>query len=150
MLRRLARELQKSILISTHELELALSWADTLWLMDRSGGIVSGAPEELVLGGDIERVFGSAELSYDMERGEFSVQQSDLRPIYLQASSPDQTLRLRWTVHALARLGYCPVTEPETLPRVVVSSTEWHLTTGEGTRNCGTLTELLTELRGID
>ena len=45
MLRRLARELQKSILISTHELELALSWADTLWLMDRSGGIVSGAPE---------------------------------------------------------------------------------------------------------
>ena len=150
MLRRLARELQKSVLISTHELELALSWADTLWLMDRSGRIVSGAPEELVLGGDIERVFGSTELSYDMERGEFSVQQSDLRPIGLSASSSDESLRLRWTSHALSRLGYYATTEPGVQPRVLVSPTEWHLTTGEGTRSCGTLTERLTELRGMD
>ena len=150
MLRRLARELQKSILISTHELELALSWADTLWLMDRSGRIVSGAPEELVLGGDIERVFGSAELSYDMERGEFSVQQSDLRPIGLSASSSDESLRLRWTSHALSRLGYYATTEPGVQPRVLVSPAGWTLTTARGMRSYPSLTELLTELRGMD
>ena len=93
---------------------------------------------------------GSAELSYVLERGEFSVQQSDLRPIGLGASSSDESLRLRWTSHALSRLGYYATTEPEVLPRVLVSPAGWTLTTARGMRSYPSLTELHTELRGID
>lgn len=69
MLRTLAHKLGKSILISTHELDLALGWADTIWLLDRSGAITAKAPEDLILDGDIERVFGDPRLRFDQERG---------------------------------------------------------------------------------
>ncbi len=45
MLRTLAHKLGKSILISTHELDLALGWADTIWLLDRSGAITAKHPK---------------------------------------------------------------------------------------------------------
>ena len=37
LLRRISREAQKTIFLSTHDLELALQVADTIWLMDKSG-----------------------------------------------------------------------------------------------------------------
>ena len=37
LLSRISREAQKTIFLSTHDLELALQVADTIWLMDKSG-----------------------------------------------------------------------------------------------------------------
>lgn len=131
MLRTLARSLGKSILISTHELDLALGWADTIWLMDRAGEIVSAAPEDLILGGHIERVFGAPGLSYDRERGEFSIRQSGGKKIYLRGEG----LRYIWTSRALQRLGYevCPSTGA--YPEVELSDEGWILVLPSGTRS---------------
>ncbi len=46
LLRRLAHQMQKTILLSTHEVEAALRWADMLWLL-RSEGLTIGTPSEL-------------------------------------------------------------------------------------------------------
>lgn len=131
MLRSLARSLGKSILISTHELDLALGWADTIWLMDRAGEIVSAAPEDLILGGHIERVFGAPGLSYNQERGEFSIRQSGGKKIYLRGEG----LRYIWTSRALQRLGYevCPSTGA--YPEVVLSDEGWILVLPSGARS---------------
>lgn len=131
MLRSLARSLGKSILISTHELDLALGWADTIWLMDRAGEIVSAAPEDLILDGHIERVFGAPGLSYDQERGEFSFRQSGGKKIYLRGEG----LRYIWTSRALQRLGYevCPSTGA--YPEVVLSDKGWILVLPSGARS---------------
>lgn len=131
MLRSLARSLGKSILISTHELDLALGWADTIWLMDRAGEIVSAAPEDLILGGHIERVFGAPGLSYDQERGEFSIRQSGGGKIYLRGEG----LRYIWTSRALQRLGYevCPSTGA--YPEVVLTEEAWELVLPSGKRS---------------
>ncbi len=48
LLRKLAHETNKAILLSTHELELALHVADTVWLMQKGGTIEIGSPQELV------------------------------------------------------------------------------------------------------
>lgn len=104
MLRALAREWGKGILISTHELDLALRWADKLWLMDESGAVACAAPEELVLSGDVERVFGRGALRFDRLRGEFYLPTSGNRPIALSGSGASY----EWTHRALVRLGYSP------------------------------------------
>lgn len=131
MLRTLARSLGKSILISTHELDLALGWADTIWLMDRAGEIVSAAPEDLILDGHIERVFGAPTLSYDQERGEFSIRQSGGKKIYLRGEG----LRYIWTSRALQRLGYEVTSSTGAYPEVELTEGAWELVLPSGKRS---------------
>ena len=47
LLRRISREQQKTIFLSTHDLELALQIADRIWLMDAEKGLSIGTPHEL-------------------------------------------------------------------------------------------------------
>ncbi len=47
LLRRISREQQKTVFLSTHDLELALQIADRIWLMDAGKGLSIGTPEEL-------------------------------------------------------------------------------------------------------
>ena len=54
LLRRLAREQKKTIFLSTHDFELALQVADTLWLMEAQGLSV-GTPRELADAGALAR-----------------------------------------------------------------------------------------------
>jgi iron complex transport system ATP-binding protein len=59
LLRRICQEAEKTIFLSTHDLELALQIADCIWLMDAENGMSIGTPEELaqtgVLGKFVER-----------------------------------------------------------------------------------------------
>ena len=61
LLRRLAMEQEKTIFLSTHDLELALQVADTIWLMEKSqrgeqGAVLStGTPQELAGSGALAR-----------------------------------------------------------------------------------------------
>ncbi|MFN4294812.1 MAG: ABC transporter ATP-binding protein [Thermoflexales bacterium] len=57
LLRDLAHQTGRALLLSTHDLELALRFADTLWLMGGDGAFVAGAPEEIYRRGDLLRVF---------------------------------------------------------------------------------------------
>ena len=54
MLRRLAHEQHKSILLSTHDVELALQLSDRLWLMEESR-LSIGTPRELAADGSLSR-----------------------------------------------------------------------------------------------
>ena len=47
LLKRISRQAQKTIFLSTHDLELALQVADTVWLMTRTDGLLTGTPKEL-------------------------------------------------------------------------------------------------------
>ena len=59
LLRRICREAQKTVFLSTHDLELALQVADTVWLMEHGGTLHIGSPRQLadagILGRFIER-----------------------------------------------------------------------------------------------
>ena len=54
MLRRLAHEQHKSILLSTHDVELALQLSDRLWLMEENH-LSIGTPRELAADGSLSR-----------------------------------------------------------------------------------------------
>jgi len=65
LLRRLAIEEDLAIVLSTHDLELALRTADTMWLASTSGKFLVGAPEDVVLAGHVGEVFESSSVHFD-------------------------------------------------------------------------------------
>ena len=64
LLRRLAREQQKTIFLSTHDFELALQVADTLWLME-TDGISVGTPREMADSGALARYVERPGITFD-------------------------------------------------------------------------------------
>ncbi|MBQ6210829.1 MAG: ABC transporter ATP-binding protein [Prevotella sp.] len=64
LLRKLAHELDKTIFLSTHDLELALHIADTIWLLDKQKGLITGTAEELNAQGLIRQFVNRDEI-YD-------------------------------------------------------------------------------------
>jgi iron complex transport system ATP-binding protein len=99
LLRKLAREQLKAILLATHELDLALQTADVVWLVDNKK-IKAGTPEDLVLDGSFDGVFQFK--GYDLKTGKVeheafrkvSVRINGEGPIYL------------WTKNAVERNGF--------------------------------------------
>lgn len=110
LLRNLAHDTQKGILLSTHELDLALKAADTLWLIDRDGNLVTGTPEDLVLDGTFEAVFRRDSFEFDRSTGSFRLHHPSREEIYLNG---DQ-VGVFWTRRALEREGYRVSTSPDT------------------------------------
>lgn len=102
ILRRLARETGRTLLMATHDLDLALRGADRLWLLHSSGGLESGGPEDLVLGGALGRLFASSLARFDWASGAFRLTVEEWGRARL--SGGDGPIR-QWTVRALARAG---------------------------------------------
>jgi iron complex transport system ATP-binding protein len=71
MLRKLAWEQNIGVILSTHDIELALKTADQLWLFPKHNEMISGCPEDLVLHGDIQRVFQNSDINFNISSGHF-------------------------------------------------------------------------------
>jgi iron complex transport system ATP-binding protein len=67
LLRRLAREQQKTIFLSTHDFELALQVADTLWMMEKGGKLTIGTPQELAAEGALARYVERPGIIFDAQ-----------------------------------------------------------------------------------
>ena len=65
LLRRLAHEKDKLVLLSTHDLEIAFQTADRIWLLTQSG-LQTGTLDELSEIGAITAFIDSDDLHYDV------------------------------------------------------------------------------------
>ena len=83
LLHNLTHTLQKTVFMSTHDLELALQIADKIWLMDRTNGIAIGTPEDLSLEGKLSSFFSRKGITYDTETGFFRIDTDYRREIHL-------------------------------------------------------------------
>ncbi|MFI6908321.1 ATP-binding cassette domain-containing protein [Nonomuraea sp. NPDC050394] len=98
LLRALARERGLAIVVSTHDLELALRVADRVWLVGAKGTLHTGTPEELTEQGLIGESFDGDELAFDRRTGVFMLRPADARTVRMPA---DPLLE-----RALAREGW--------------------------------------------
>jgi iron complex transport system ATP-binding protein len=73
LLHALTREGGRAILVSTHELDLALRLADRLWLMPGDGSLIAGSPADLIAGGILQRIFSGEGFTFDPARGAFQL-----------------------------------------------------------------------------
>ena len=72
MLKKLSQELNKTILISTHEIHLALQLANYLWLMNKDS-IISGKTNELIANGSVANLFSSDLVTFDLKSKQFII-----------------------------------------------------------------------------
>ncbi len=73
LLHRLSRTTGKTIFLSTHDLDMALQIADTIWLMDQSKGVFIGTPKELADKGTLQDFFVRKGITFDTESGLFRI-----------------------------------------------------------------------------
>ena len=71
LVRRLAREGGKTLLLSTHDVEWALRCADYLWLLS-PGALLTGTPRALAADGSIGRLFAAPGLTFDADALRFA------------------------------------------------------------------------------
>jgi len=102
LLHTLSREQHKAILISTHELDLALQIADEIWLFDGNGNLITGTPEELVMNDHFSSVFDKQGTLYDKSTGVFKMNAPTGPVIEMLGDG----IPAFWTRRALERIGY--------------------------------------------
>ncbi len=93
-----------SVVFSTHDLNLAIRFADKIWLIDHDH-IVQGAPEDLILSGIIGRLFDSDRVRFDMNTGDFQPSTGFRGSVVVRKVNAADEL-LQWTRKALNRNGF--------------------------------------------
>lgn len=140
LLRRLAHRTHRAILLSTHDLELALPTADLLWLLDEAGTLHTGAPEDLVLSGTLAQVFAREGVTFDTTTGSFRTTATTHSTAHLHGSG----LPAIWTERALQRAGVAvvPTTNPAAW-QIQITPECWIVQRGDYQTHCPTLYELV-------
>jgi iron complex transport system ATP-binding protein len=100
LIRRLAKETNKAVLVATHELDLALQTADWIWLTTLDKNILTGIPEDLVLDGSFDSIFQFK--GFDLKTGK--VQHVSDKEIAVSITGEGH--EYLWTKNALERNGF--------------------------------------------
>jgi iron complex transport system ATP-binding protein len=146
LLQELAHKTNRAILLSTHDLELALRSADCIWLLPVGGRLHVGAPEDLVLNGAFERVFQSEGVAFNPETGTFRMSSPSVGEVALAAGGPAKVVF--WTTRALERAGFQVVQTPAGVPvqvEILVrdGAVRWRSTLKEHTQDHPSLDALI-------
>jgi len=102
LLRKLAHTQKRAILISTHELDLAMQSADILWLMRADKKISVGAPEDLIINQSMQEVFAQSSVDFDHLSGMFKIKHQINSQMHFV--SDDAQIAL-WTKKAMEKIG---------------------------------------------
>jgi iron complex transport system ATP-binding protein len=143
LLKQLTRDSNKTILTATHDLDLALQTADTIWLTGKNKDIISGIPEDLVLSGQFDSIFEFK--GFDLKTG---------KVIHLPFRNTTIALRgeghyLLWTKNALERNGY--KIEPSGNIEISIHETSrlWTITQQSNSTQASSINDLLNVLQSI-
>ena len=113
LLHRLAMEQNKAILLSTHDLDLAIQMGDCLWLQEKGRPMACGTPEDLILSGAFESFFGKEGIVFDPSTGKLNTE-APVEPIGVEGDF----LVSYWVGNALIRNGYRPSSVRPDRPRI--------------------------------
>lgn len=100
LLREIAILEKKAVLVVTHDLDIAIDTADIFWLMQCGFSLESGAPEDLILQGKLNRLLPDGKLVFDAQNGK--VQES--KEIVYPEIHGDATT-VKWVQNALKKSG---------------------------------------------
>lgn len=147
LMRKLCRRESIAMLLSTHDLDLALRFADQIWLVSPDAKLIQGYPEELALNGQLERCFAHHNLHWNSQAGTFTPKESSHTNIHIQGHGPTRI----WTQRALERLGFS-TKENQTNSKISIhisnteTGTNWQVQQSEHTDTFTDLSSLLQHL----
>ena len=100
-LRKITHQSGIGTVLSTHDLDLALRYADQIWLITKEKTIEQGIPEALALDGRLTKTISNEALQWDLESGQWQAPKTGTPQISLHATGPEKI----WTQRALERCG---------------------------------------------
>ncbi|KPK86593.1 MAG: hypothetical protein AMS27_04710 [Bacteroides sp. SM23_62_1] len=147
LLQYLTRDKGKTIIFSTHDIHAALAEADGIWLIENKN-IKYGAPEDLILSGELEGIFNTEKVQFDQRNASFTIKKIFGDTIGLEG---DESIEKEWTAKALERLGYRIEKDKDKIPSVHVlksgEKTIWKLQKKSGSVELKNIYELSLHLR---
>ncbi len=139
----LSQENDKTIIFSTHDLQMALSQSDKIWLM-LDNNLMEGAPEDLLIRGVFDNLFESSMIKFNSEKGTFIFPASEKRSVFIEGEGPLKY----WTEKAVNRAGYS-VSKVKKLPYIKLSaenSGNWQICTRDSSLPFNSIYELISYL----
>jgi iron complex transport system ATP-binding protein len=101
LLHGLARQHNKTIILSTHDLNISIREMDKFWIM-LSEESLEGSPEDAVLNGWLDRLFAGGNIAFDIASGDFYFPKKHAGTASVSGIDPAYS----WTIRALERKGY--------------------------------------------
>ncbi|MEM6632148.1 MAG: ABC transporter ATP-binding protein [Bacteroidota bacterium] len=145
LLRKLAHSAGKAILLSTHDMDLALRSADRIWLLPKGGKLHVGAPEDLVLNGSFEQAFKSEGVSFNKFSGAFQMQQASEKAAHLIGEGESAA----WTRRALEREGFTIQDSADLTIEILIEQGQprWRVSEGAWFQEFETIYQLISGIR---
>jgi len=148
LLRRLSREEGLAVVASSHDLELALRMADTLWLLSPENRVDAGTPEDLILAGKVAGAFPARTIKFQPEERAFRLVTEGRGSAIVRGEGLSAVL----AAAVLEREGYEIVSDGAAgLTVIVASGASWELAAGESQHrgdSFATLAECVRALTG--
>lgn len=131
LLHKIAHDFGRTVLLSTHDLEITLRHADRLIILSSDKTLKTGATEDLILNGEIKRLFTpskTSNISFSESDGAFRI-----KPSYkFKAKVEGEGKNLFWLRNALIRNNIEPTNDPsanitiniESPKKIVVNQTD--------------------------
>jgi len=147
LLHELAAREEKTIILSTHDLHLALQKMDKLWIM-LDTTTLEGAPEDAILKGWLQRLFHDDKVGFNAAKGEFFFRKEPVGTLSVEGNGRACTM----VVKALERKGYQVNRSSREEIHVAVReghkniSPEWDLLIRENRRTFHSIYDLVSEL----
>lgn len=108
----------KTIIFTTHDLNIAGRYADKIWLI-RGNSIIDGAPEDLFLGQDINEMFTSEKIELDKQSGEVIPRFVFQHSVILHSCESCEIAET-WTRRALQRKGIAVAGKENDLKKTLI------------------------------
>jgi iron complex transport system ATP-binding protein len=149
LLHTLTRQKDKTIVFSTHDLQIALSESDRILLLENKR-LIQGAPEDLLLSDEIRILFDREHLEFNRENATLSLKKDLTSEIGIEGpKSPELT----FTIKALERLGFRVTDNKKMITVVIIRKTEekttWILQKKSGTSEFYSIYDLSLHLRNF-
>ncbi len=148
LLKRLAHESGLAVLLSTHDLDLAMRTADVVWLIPGDGSVSAASPESVALDGRLIDAFpAQSDFFFDMEEGRYRVASGRGATASVQGTGTAAV----WTERLVERLGLrAPTAEVANLTvRVWIDNarTVWNCSGPDGDAELHNISEVEAWLR---
>ena len=141
LLQDLASMRNKTVVLSTHDLNIALREVDKLWLIAPEGNF-QGAPEDAVLNGWLNQLFRNEHIGFDENEGDFFFRKEFRAKVKVEGEG----VPLIWTLRALNRKGYQIVMKAEPDFHVTAGKDIWKLSVKGSTFEFNSIYSLLAYL----
>lgn len=107
LLRDIAAQNGKAVLVVTHDLDIAVETADRFWLLNCGTPLMSGKPEDLLISGEINQLLPGERYRFSLERGKMEIGIQDSK---FDVSGPQELVF--WVKKALDKTGIGRLSDP--------------------------------------